>query len=115
MSYSKLQELEDRIEALETFTGIRLNYKIGIEPIGEIDGINTEYSLLEEFKLDSLAVYINGAKQTELEDFIILDNSTFSFLYILDIGDILRVNYILKPEEESDDNGENHEHGCDPD
>ena len=93
MVLSKLDRLKLRLEALEALSGLRLLYKVGVEPVGLIDNLNTVFYVPEDFKPDSLIVYVNGVKQEHDIDYIISDGSSFITLYILDYDDILRVNY----------------------
>ena len=94
---TKLQELEERIAALEQLPGHRLKYVVGVEPLGLVDNINCLFETPHNFKTNSLAVFVNGMLQREgvTNNYIVANNKMFTFFLPLYITDILRVNYTI--------------------
>lgn len=59
---TKLEELEERVEALEQ-AGIQLNYVVGEIPTGVIDGVNATFTMTHKFTDDSVEVFLDGLRQ----------------------------------------------------
>lgn len=64
----------------------------------QIDGIKTEFTLLNDFIEDTLRVYLNGLRQQKGvgEDYIEVAPNKIDFVRALDIDDVLLIDYIKK-------------------
>lgn len=79
-----------------TYGGETQPHVVGETPAGSIDGINTTYTTVGNFRNDTLAVYANGLRMKASLDFIVTGGDTFQMIEALETGDLLTVDY-LKP------------------
>ena len=101
---TKLEELEQRVEALEQ-AGLRLNYVVGEIPHGVIDGVNTTFTTENQFESESPEVFINGLRQ-EPSLYLEVDNQSIQFTEAPSIEDIedpeevntIVINYVILDE-----------------
>jgi len=63
---------------------------------GQITGINTQFDLNSNFSTGSVRVFVNGLRiqKGAGKDFIEVSPNQIEFNYLLEIGDILLVDYI---------------------
>lgn len=72
------------------------NYVTEEDPSSQIDGIETEFTLLNNFIGGTIRVYLNGLRQQKGvgNDYIEVAPNKFQFVIAPDIGDIILVDYI---------------------
>ncbi len=64
----------------------------------QIDGIKTEFTLLNDFVGGSLRVYLNGLRQQKGvgEDYVEVSPDKIDFVRALEVDDVLLIDYIKK-------------------
>ena len=64
----------------------------------QIDGIATEFTLLNEYESGTLRVYLNGLRNQKGvgEDYIEVTPDKIEFVRALDVDDVLLIDYIKK-------------------
>ena len=64
----------------------------------QIDGIATEFTLLNDYVSGTLRVYLNGLRQQKGvgEDYVEVTPDKIEFVRALDVDDILLIDYIKK-------------------
>jgi len=91
----RVEELEEKVEALEELPGHRNKYRVGQPVIGAIDGINIIFSTSNVFKAESLEVIFNGSTLTRNTDFNVTGSNLFQTAFIPPTGSLIRVNYVI--------------------
>jgi hypothetical protein len=63
-------------------------------PNGAVNGSNAIYMSNSNFIPETLKVYVNGIKQTLIDDYNTVGNNTLIFSYSPDINDVINIDYI---------------------
>lgn len=66
---------------------------LGEIPTGDVNGVNTTFTTSADFT--AIAVYRNGVRQMEDEDYTVVDAHTFQFIGAPFAGDLIQVDYNL--------------------
>lgn len=67
----------------------------GETPQGAINGVNQQYITSQQFRNNSLAVYVNGLRMRSGIDFNVIGNNVFSMIQALLAGDSISVDYLI--------------------
>jgi|SRR5215471_8732925 len=64
-------------------------------PTGAINGVNTTFTAVNNFRGETLAVYLNGLRQRPTDDFIVVGANTFQTTLAPLANDRLSIDYYL--------------------
>lgn len=68
---------------------------VGETPTGSIDGTNATYYTANNFRNNSLAVYLNGLRMRKTDDFNVFGADHFTMVMPPEPGDTLSVDYVI--------------------
>ena len=73
-------------------TGPTIVFNLGETPVGDVDGVNMDYTTAAAFAF--LWVFLNGLRMKEGSDYDITGSDSFTFTYPPTTGDTLIVDYV---------------------
>jgi hypothetical protein len=74
-------------------TGTSIQITWGETPTGAIDGSNKSYTSVNPYRLNSIAVFLNGLRQRRTNDYTETGSNSFQFVNAPLPGDILSIDY----------------------
>lgn len=77
----------------EKFHNLLQEYLIQEDLTGEINGIKTDFELINKFYNNSLKVFVNGIKERGV---IILSDTEIRILPVISLGSSLEIEYVKK-------------------